>query len=494
MIRLTSSAPANIRTDLLLIPVWQDPTGHWNVRLAEWVQKAVGYSEFSGKEGESLLHYEWEGAAAPRVMFYGLGRPDCGALEKLRQAAGDGVGQAVKLKLSRLAIVTPEIDALDHPESEIVEALSEGAVLAVPVPNRYKNDADRNVSPGSIQIVIPSSKPSRHKQVLRRVESIGAATLIARQWVNTPSNDKRPESFAQEVAKKASKAELRVEVIKGRQLQRLNMGALMAVGAGSGSRPALVVLEHTPRESAGTVVLVGKGITFDTGGYNIKASGSMESMKVDMAGAAAVAATLIASASLDLGFRLIGVLPLAENMVSGDAYRPGDVIQIYGGKTVEIGNTDAEGRLILADALAYSSRQFQPDVMIDLATLTGACVVALGESLAGVFSPDAELSAQLQAAGERVHERCWPLPLPEDYRSLLKSEIADLRNIGPNRWGGAIVAALFLSEFTGDARWAHIDIAGPAEAKKPTAYCGAGGTGFGVRLLCRFLSSLRFDK
>ena len=217
-------------------------------------------------------------------------------------------------------------------------------------------------------------------------------------------------------------------------------------------------------------------------------------MKIDMAGAAAVAASVIAMAEIGAPQRIVGVIPLAENMVSGSAFRPGDIVRAYNGRTIEIGNTDAEGRLILADALAYTAKHFQPQAIIDMATLTGACVVALGEEIAGLFSPDDDLRNIVEQAGRDVHERCWRMPLPEDYQELLKSDLADMRNIGPGRWGGAIVAALFLSEFTGKTRWAHIDIAGPAYQKKARPYGQPGATGFGVRLLCRTLLALQENK
>ncbi|MDH3798960.1 MAG: peptidase M17, partial [Desulfobacterales bacterium] len=234
----------------------------------------------------------------------------------------------------------------------------------------------------------------------------------------------------------------------------------------------------------------GKGVTFDSGGLNIKTGGSMAGMKADMSGAAVVAAAMITLARLKTKSHVIGAIPIVENMPSGKATRPGDIVRSYAGKTIEIGNTDAEGRLILIDAMAYVVKKHKPQVMIDLATLTGACVVALGEKIAGVFTPDDELAEAIIASGNKSHERCWQMPLPEDYKELLKSDFADLNNMASSRWGGAITAALFLSEFSGDTRWAHIDIAGPAYLKKGDAYCGPGGTGFGVRLLCDLIEKL----
>jgi leucyl aminopeptidase len=236
---------------------------------------------------------------------------------------------------------------------------------------------------------------------------------------------------------------------------------------------------------------VGKGVTFDSGGINIKPSPGLEEMKTDMAGAAAVAATLIAVARIKPRINVVGVMPLVENMPSGSATRPGDVVKSFSGKTVEIGNTDAEGRLILIDAMAYAIKKYKPHTLIDMATLTGACVVALGDKIAGVFSPDHELAKSIVDAGNQTGERCWEMPMPDDYKELLKSDIADINNMSSSRSGGAITAALFLADFVEGTRWAHIDIAGPSYSKKPDAYGSAGGTGFGVRLFCELLERLQ---
>ena len=316
------------------------------------------------------------------------------------------------------------------------------------------------------------------------------ASIMAREWVTTPANDKRPEVFADMIRKAATATGLKVSVKDEGWLEKQKFGAMLAVGQGSTAKSRLVTVEYAPKVAKKTLVLVGKGVTFDSGGINLKPSGSIETMKMDMSGAATVAGTLLAVARLKPDVKVVGVMPLVENMPSGAAIRPGDIIRSYDGKTIEIGNTDAEGRLILVDAMAWAIKQYKPDTMIDLATLTGACVVALGEKIAGVFSKDPTLADAIVASGEKTHERCWQLPLPEDYKELLKNDFADLNNVSSGRWGGAITAALFLSEFVGDTRWAHIDIAGPAWAKKASDYCGAGGTGFGVRLLCDVIKNI----
>jgi leucyl aminopeptidase len=330
----------------------------------------------------------------------------------------------------------------------------------------------------------------QHRNLARRVEDICSSALLAREWVSMPSNDKKPPVLAEMMKKEAEKANLKVTLLDEKQLKQQKFGALLAVARGSESPPRLLILEYRVPRAKKTIAFVGKGVTFDSGGINIKPSAGMDEMKTDMAGAAAVAAALIAVSRMKPKVNVVGVMPLVENMPSGSATRPGDVVKSLSGKTVEIGNTDAEGRLILIDALAYTIKKYKPNTIIDLATLTGACVVALGDKIAGVFSPNHELAKAIVVAGNETGERCWEMPMPEDYKELLKSDIADINNMSSSRYGGAITAALFLADFTGDARWAHIDIAGPSYSKKPDAYGSAGGTGFGVRLLCEVLEKL----
>ncbi|UCF89854.1 MAG: leucyl aminopeptidase, partial [Desulfobacterales bacterium] len=341
-----------------------------------------------------------------------------------------------------------------------------------------------------IELLVASDMSKKYRSLAKRVAAVCEGTLLAREWVSAPSNAKTPEQFAATILAAAQKQPLKIEVLDEKELKRRKFGAILAVAAGSQSKPRMIVLEHAPRGAQKKVILVGKGVTFDSGGLNLKSSAAITGMKSDMAGAAAVAATLITAARLKTKLHIVGALPIVENMPSGRATRPGDIIRSYAGKTIEIGNTDAEGRLILIDAMAYAVQKYKPDILIDLATLTGACVVALGEKIAGVFSPDEPLAEAIVKSGEKTHGRCWRMPLPEDYKELLKSEFADINNMPSSRSGGAITAALFLSEFSGETRWAHIDIAGPAYSEKGNVYCRAGGTGFGVRLLTDLLEKL----
>jgi leucyl aminopeptidase len=486
MLHLTT---ADLRREVLktlLIPVCEDQALHSDPVVSGLVENAVKMEAFRGKKDQLLVLHRPPGAPVEQALFLGLGKADQLNPEMLRQAAGKGVKRCIRMGAPRLWLAAPDAPVAGLDDEAALAALMEGVVLGNHVFDRYKNEKESKAL-ARADFIAPADRVRRYARLPARIEAACRGTILAREWVNTPSNEKTPETFARSVAAAAAKSGLSVRVMLEPELRRRKFGSLLAVAAGSRNRPAMVVLEHKPRSGRQSVVLVGKGVTFDSGGINIKTGPSLGDMKCDMAGAAAVAAVLLTAAALKMDRRVVGVIPLVENMVSGGATRPGDIVTSFSGKTVEIGNTDAEGRLILADAMAYAAKTYAPTVMIDLATLTGACVVALGEAIAGLFTRDEPLKAQLLAAAERTHERCWPLPLPEDYKELLKSSFADISNMPSAREGGAISAALFLSEFVGRTRWAHIDIAGPAFHKKETAYCGAGGTGFGVRLLLDWL-------
>ncbi len=489
MLHLSTIDLKRQKVNILFIPVCEDRSIHSDAVLAALVKHALALEEFKGKKDQEVILYQAPECAAARVVFKGVGKAETLNAETLRQMAGRSVKRAIQMGMTRLWLAAPDPAACGIEAAEGLKAMMEGAFLSNHLFDRYKEKQEKKPL-GRIDVLVPT-KPAGHvRRLPAEVETVCGATVLAREWVNLPSNEKPPEALAQIIAAEARAHGLAVEVFAEKQLQQKKMGALLAVGAGSAHRPAMVVLRHTGGDRRPPVVLVGKGVTFDSGGINLKTGDSLPDMKADMAGAAAVAAALIAAAGLKLKRRLIGVIPLVENMVSGSSTRPGDIVRTFSGKTVEIGNTDAEGRLILIDALAYADWRFKPEVMVDMATLTGACVVALGERFAGVFAGDERLQSDLVASGRRTHERCWPLPLPEDYKELLKSSYADINNMPSSRYGGAISAALFLSEFVGKTRWAHIDIAGPAFHKKEDAYCGPGGTGFGVRLLLDWLMNL----
>lgn len=493
MLHLTSVDPAETKTEALIIPVCENYNIHSIAKISDLIDKAKELKEFKGKKDDEVLFYNMADVKAERVIFFGIGKYENIDLEVLRAFAGKAVKKSLKKGLSNISIVVPLadriIDKINFKKPDVVSAVMEGALLGNHLFDKYKKEKE-NKPVEKIDFLVPSEVAKECTGLPEKVSIICQGTILAREWISTPPNDKRPEQFTKAIVTCAEKENLKITLLDEKKLKKQNFGALLAVAKGSTNKPGLVVLEYNPAKADKTLVLVGKGVTFDSGGINLKPAGSLEDMKMDMSGAAVVAAIMITAAKLKPGTRVVGIMPIVENMPSGDAARPGDIIKTYEGKTVEIGNTDAEGRLILIDAISYGIKQYNPDIIIDIATLTGACVIALGEKIAGIFSPDEHLSGLIVQSGIKTHERCWKLPLPDDYKEFLKSEFADINNISNIRWGGAITAALFLKEFTGGTKWAHIDIAGPAYIKKENAYCGAGGTGFGVRLLYDVIEKL----
>ena len=477
------------KVDTLVVPVCEDGDLHSEGPLTSLVAAAKSKAEFSGKSGDCVTLFLPENTRIERAVFFGLGKSDKLSGETFRSFAGRAVTFCVNAGLPAMTIATPSAAAIKLDAPTLFKTLMEGSCLGNHIFDRYKQDEKKKPLRKVVLMATPAQKKA-YAPLAESVEGICAASVMAREWVTTPSNDKRPAAFAGMIEKAAKAEGLKVRIMDERWLKQQKFGAMLAVAQGSNAKPRLAIVEYAPRGAKKTVVFAGKGVTFDSGGINLKPSGSIETMKMDMAGAAAVAGAMLAVARIKPDVRVVGIMPLVENMLSGTAIRPGDIIRSYAGKTIEIGNTDAEGRLILIDAMAWAVHKYKPDTMVDLATLTGACVVALGEKIAGVFSKDSQLAEAIVAAGEATHERCWQLPLPDDYLDLLKNDFADLNNVSSGRWGGAITAALFLSEFVGDTRWAHIDIAGPAWSKKASDYCGAGGTGFGVRLLCDLLERI----
>ena len=490
MIKLTAIDLKTTPVEALVIPVCEDKEIHNVRKISTLIKKAKALNEFTGKKDDMLILYNLPGIKAQRVIYCGLGKIDEINLETLRSVAGQAINESIKKKISNVLIAAPVgqnitrgIKADIH---SILKALLEGAYLGNHIFDKYKKE--KKLQPvKEINFFLKQDIAKQFQKLPAKIETLCQGTILAREWISTPPNDKMPEQFTESILAHAAKTNLKIDILDEAELKQKKFGALLAVAEGSKSKPSLICLEYSPKKFKKTIVLVGKGVTFDSGGINLKPSGSLEDMKMDMSGAAAVAATMITAAQLKPEVKIVGVIPVVENMPSGRAARPGDIVKSYSGKTVEIGNTDAEGRLILIDAISYSIEKYKPQTIIDIATLTGACVVALGEQIAGVFASDDALAEKILQAGQDTNERCWRLPLPDDYKKLLKSDFADLQNISSSRWGGAITAALFLKDFTENIEWAHIDIAGPAYIKKATEYCGPGGTGFGVRLFCALL-------
>jgi leucyl aminopeptidase len=457
------------------------------------VESLLGSKDFKGKEGETVVLYTENKTAARRLMLVGLGEPKKLTLEKIRRGAAMAAKKAQGLKLRSLAIeFSPsgnDTQASKEEPREVAQAIAEGAALALYRFDKYFTDK-KEKEVRVTRITLFSEDPKEAKDIRKGVhfaQVVVEATCLARDLENAPSNEIYPESLAEAARQSGKMNGFKVTVFDKKQIEKLEMGGLLAVNQGSTKPPRFIVLEYGESfsKSAGTIVLVGKGVTFDTGGISIKPSSGMSEMKMDMSGAATVIGTLEATARLQLPVHLVGLIPATENMPSGSAVKPGDIVRHYGGKTSEVDNTDAEGRLILADALGYAER-YKPDAVIDLATLTGACVVALGHFATGMMGNDEGLMDQLKVAGEKTYERVWPLPLYDEYEKLIKSDVADVKNVG-GRWGGAITAGWFLKKFVRDYKWVHLDIAGTAMLEEPQEYTPKGGSGIGVRLLVEFL-------
>ncbi|MGC4153733.1 MAG: leucyl aminopeptidase [Propionicimonas sp.] len=426
----------------------------------------------SAKNGDTAL---LPGLAGKRLIVVGLGDIDVSP-EQVRRAAGAALRVAAGLKSERPLSVSLSLDAI---EPQVLKGAVEGALLGS---YRYREDSGK---PGvaTIGVVTTSARKPEARLALDLGVTTATAVSRARTWVNLPANDLYPESFADEIARLGKSARLNVDVWDEKALEKEGFGGLLAVGGGSSRKPRLVKVSYSPRGAKFHLALIGKGITFDTGGLNLKPAEGMYTMKSDMSGAAAVIAAITAIADAGVKLKITAYAALAENMPSGTAYRPSDVLTIYGGTTVENVNSDAEGRLVMADALAKASEE-RPDLVVDVATLTGACVVALGERVAGLMARDDETADLILDAAEAAGELFWQLPIPEEARGKLDSKVADLKS-GGDRWGGALTAAAFLSQFVPEPiPWAHLDIAGPAfNPHEPYHYVPAGGTGAAVRTL-----------
>jgi leucyl aminopeptidase len=415
---------------------------------------------------------------APRIVVIGLGS-DQPSAEDLRRAAGAGVRHATSLADDAGLSVAVSLGTTD---SEQLSAVAEGVLLGS---YQYEPISAEPAKNGKVEVItVVHGSDVQDDAVVSTSKIVVQAVLTAREWVNLPANLLYPESFADQVRNLVRGTKIAIDVLDETALSRGGYGGLMAVGGGSSRPPRLVRLSYSPRGARFHLALVGKGITFDSGGLNLKPGEGMYTMKCDMAGAAAVLVAAHAIAELGLKIKVTAYGALAENMPSGSAYRPSDVLTIYGGKTVENGNSDAEGRLVMADAIARANED-RPDMIVDVATLTGACVVALGERTAGLMVTDDATADLVLDAAKAAGENVWQLPIPGEIRGRLDSKVADLRSVAHDRWAGALVAAAFLREFVAEGTpWAHLDIAGPAFFDgKPYGYVAPGGTGIGVRTL-----------
>jgi leucyl aminopeptidase len=498
---LADTDPAELKVDAVVIGVHsgsplllasgaESVTAAFDGRLTETLTLLGA----TGTPGEVVKLATLGTITAPLVAAVGLGPEPAGAApaaEVLRRAAGVAVRALAGCGTVALALPVPD----DEDGPDALRALAEGAVLGSYRFGGYKSKPQpgRREPVGTVSVHVPDARDKAAKAQITRTAVVGAAVARCRDWVNAAPNELRPPAFADAVAAAAAPAGLEVEVLDEKALRTGGYGGILAVGQGSSAPPRLVRLAYTPaRGATRRVALVGKGITFDSGGLSIKPAQGMWEMKSDMAGAAAVAATVIAAAELKLPVAVTGYLPMAENMPSGSSYRPGDVVTMYNGKRVEVLNTDAEGRMVLGDAVARACED-QPDFLFEVSTLTGGQVVALGKRVAGVMGSET-LCQRVHEAGEAVGEPIWPMPLPDEIRTSMDSDVADILQVsaGMDRSGHMLQGGIFLREFVADGvEWVHIDIAGPSyHSGEPTGYWTKGGTGVPVRTLLHLLDEI----
>jgi leucyl aminopeptidase len=479
-VRVRTEPLQEIDADALIVVSWEKaPAGQLGAAADDLVKELYDSGEFSGKALDSVLLHRPQGLAAKRLLVIGGGKADQFTAAEMRKMAAAAVRALKSKKLQRLAMLL----AQEQRSAEFAEAAVEGAILGTFEPDQHKTgdkDGDKQVE--AFAVAAPGGGDGLDAAV-QRAKTIAESQNLARELANEPGNLLTPLRLAERARQMCAEAGLECEVLEQDKMRELGMGALLGVAQGSDAPPVLIIMRYRPEHAADgapNLALVGKGVTFDTGGISIKPSDGMEKMKYDMSGAAAVVGAMRAIAQLKPPIPVTGVIPSVENMPGSRAQRPGDIVTSLSGKTVEVLNTDAEGRLILIDAIAYAER-LGCTHFIDAATLTGAIVVALGHVRVGAFSNDEQFLQRVLASAERQGEKMWPMPLDEEYREQLKSAFADIQNIG-TRYGGAITAARFIKEFVGEGKpWVHLDIAGTAWMDDAKPWAPKGPTGVGVR-------------
>lgn len=480
--------PAKPSKDAILIyPVFKKMQVK-NVRLARILKKLADSKEFEAKEGQTFAFYNAIKNFPQHTILLGMGKKEKTETASVMSAFGVALKAAKKHSPKNVAVM------LTCPCLEkFSQAIAESVVLANYEPAiKYKTgEALKKIQQKyAINLeIVGASQDKTVRAAFKKGAAIAEVVNDLRDWVNAPPNFANTEYFVARAREIAKMSGAEIKVLHGKELKKLGMNALLAVNRGSAEEARMIILDFKPRgtERDAPIVFVGKGIIFDSGGYNLKPSGHIEDMHLDKAGAASVLSLIQLAAKIGLRKRIIAIAPCTENLIGPHALKPSEIIKSYSGKTIEITNTDAEGRLILADAVAYAVKKFKPKFLVDMATLTGACVVALGYRYAGLFGNDKNLIERIREAGDEVDDSFWPLPIHKDIRGQLKGNLADLRNSSDKKYAGAARGAAFIEEFVGKTKWLHLDIAGPAYTPDPKKYESKGATGFGLRALLRFL-------
>jgi leucyl aminopeptidase len=470
MIEFRVGASVDTIADAIVVGVGEgrqfDDAGRRLVEQLPWLVSHLDDAEFTGKSGQIVVVPGSGAVPYRKIALLGLG--GASDAEQVRRAAGTAARSLAKSTVVATTLQTGVVGG--------AEAIGLGFTLGAYTFTRHKSEK----KPSSITTVVMLDGTADEGAGALTGATIGDAVNVARDLINEPAMGKSPITLAERASAIAAASGLGIRVFDELEIESERLGGLRGVSLGATNPARLVELRYEPENPRGFLAIVGKGIVFDSGGLSLKTADSMETMKTDMSGAAAVFAAMQAIAALRLQVKVVGIAPLTENMPGGSALRPGDVLEIRNGKTIEVLNTDAEGRLVLADGLSLAA-EHRPDLIVDVATLTGAIQIALGDKIAGLFGTDSAVTAVSEAAAA-AGERVWRMPLPEDYRKNIDSDVADMKNTG-SRYGGAINAALLLKEFVGDIPWAHLDIAGPARAADAEHYIPKGGTGFGVRTI-----------
>lgn len=450
------------------------------------ISEVTDNGDFEAKASQVSVIYTGGNLPAKRLALVGLGKQKELNLEKIRSAFSSVMKHLRNINVKE-ASTSINLNLIPGKKNQIVEAAVEGALLGLYRYTPFKTvDREDLKDMEEFHIIADAGEYSLVESAVKKAKIITDSVYFARDLISAPANEMTPTMMAQKALDIAGRKNISCKVLDKRKMKEMGMNALLAVASGSHQEPKFIILEYTGRKKAAPIVLVGKGLTFDSGGISIKPAEKMDEMKSDMSGGAAVMAVVMAAADLQLPLNITALVPATENLPGGSAYKPGDIIKSYSGKTIEVLNTDAEGRLILADALAYASSEFKPEAIIDIATLTGACVIALGDDVIGMLGTDEKLKKEIDKAAQHTGELVWELPLWDSYHELIKSDIADYKNSG-GRPAGTITAAAFLSKFVGEYPWVHLDIAGPAWTSKDKSYIPKGAAGVAVRLLVEFL-------
>jgi leucyl aminopeptidase len=492
----TFSAAEKVSTDVIIISLFENTKkipselNALNKASGGAISSLLKNGDFTGKLNETTIIPTDKKVTPKRVLLVGLGKSADFSLDKVRQAAGTATRVVQKKKFKNPSILLYRMDIKGISMEDVAHAVAEGILLSLYNFTMYKTlkKEDKPAIKNYSLVVQKNDVLKSIKSVVKKAEILAEAVCFSRDIVNMAGSDATPTFLANKAKEIAKKPGVKCKTLSGPEMKKLGMNGILNVSKGSSEPPKFIILEYnTKKKSNDTIVLIGKGVTFDSGGISLKPGAGMDMMKADMSGAAAVLGAFKAISNLKPSSHIVGLVPCTENMPGGRALKPGDIIKCMSGKTVEVLNTDAEGRLILADAICYAKR-YKPDAVIDIATLTGACVAALGTFVSGMLGNNDELKDRVKQAGENCHERVWELPLWDEYRDLIKSTIADIKNTG-GKYAGTITAACFLDEFVEDFPWVHLDIAGTFIVEKNTPYIRKGASGVGVRLLTHLMQN-----